>query len=387
MDEKQVKSKVCGINIDKEIKEETVIFLYKTFGMGAVQELPNSYWVENGLIKSKYIVKYLIEKILKYKSRKQVIQNLSIKTFREAKLTNMMRILYNNNLFKAIDNAYPNQYNEEMFDRTINYWDIDLLKEEGIRDTDAFIALTDSSETNILACLTAKRLGVAKTIAEVENIPFISTAEGLNIGSIINKKLIAKEKDKPVNRLRLREISPHIYGGERVFFRLCGGFSNFLRLYYPEEHWWIPRGTGTSVGKYTQEQEKEAIYYVLVDYLKIDITDETQYYHVTCRDFYSNHLRCLCDKYDYDVKKMINKYYPKLKICMYETNSYKLISPKGETIITNNLKGWVSENRYLFPQNIKDNSIISALMSISTPKPLMKSYRGWQVIKATDLKM
>ena len=72
MDEKQVKSKVCGINIDKEIKEETVIFLYKTFGMGAVQELPNSYWVENGLIKSKYIVKYLIEKILKYKSRKQV---------------------------------------------------------------------------------------------------------------------------------------------------------------------------------------------------------------------------------------------------------------------------------------------------------------------------
>ena len=72
---------------------------------------------------------------------------------------------------------------------------------------------------------------------------------------------------------------------------------------------------------------------------------------------------------------------------MYETNSYKLISPKGETIITNNLKGWVLENRYLFPQNIKDNSIISALMSISTPKPLMKSYRGWQVIKATDLKM
>ena len=128
MDEKQVKSKVCGINIDKEIEEETVILLYKTFGMGAVQELPNSYWVENGLIKSKYIVKYIIEKILKYKSRKQVIQNLSIKTFREAKLTNMMRILYNNNLFKAIDNAYPNQYNEEMFDRTINYWDIDFLK-------------------------------------------------------------------------------------------------------------------------------------------------------------------------------------------------------------------------------------------------------------------
>ena len=64
---------------------------------------------------------------------------------------------------------------------------VDLLKEEGIRDMDAFIALTDSSETNILACLTAKELGIKKTIAEVENIQFISTAERLNIGNIINK--------------------------------------------------------------------------------------------------------------------------------------------------------------------------------------------------------
>ena len=50
---------------------------------------------------------------------------------------------------------------------------VDLLKEEGIRDMDAFIALTDSSETNILACLTAKELGVKKTIAEVENNQYI----------------------------------------------------------------------------------------------------------------------------------------------------------------------------------------------------------------------
>ena len=71
---------------------------------------------------------------------------------------------------------------------------VDLLKEEGIRDMDAFIALTDSSETNILACLTAKELGVKKTIAEVENIQFISTAERLNIGNIINKKLLAASR-------------------------------------------------------------------------------------------------------------------------------------------------------------------------------------------------
>lgn len=69
--------------------------------------------------------------------------------------------------------------------------DPELLSEMGIDDTDAFIALTDSSETNILACLTAKEHGIKKTIAEVENIQFISQAEGLNIGTVINKKLLA----------------------------------------------------------------------------------------------------------------------------------------------------------------------------------------------------
>lgn len=69
--------------------------------------------------------------------------------------------------------------------------DIDLLVEEGIEDYDAFIALTGSSEANILTCLTAKELGVPKSVAEVENIHYITQAEGLNIGTIINKKLLA----------------------------------------------------------------------------------------------------------------------------------------------------------------------------------------------------
>ena len=72
--------------------------------------------------------------------------------------------------------------------------DADVLVDEGINGTDAFIALTDSSETNILACLTAKEYGVNKTIAEVENIQLIYEAEGLNIGTIINKKLLASSK-------------------------------------------------------------------------------------------------------------------------------------------------------------------------------------------------
>lgn len=69
--------------------------------------------------------------------------------------------------------------------------DLGLLEEEGIRNTQAFVALTDNAETNILACLTAKRMGVRKTIALVENLDYVSMAEGLDIGTIINKKTIA----------------------------------------------------------------------------------------------------------------------------------------------------------------------------------------------------
>ncbi len=69
--------------------------------------------------------------------------------------------------------------------------DIDTLRDVGIGDMDAFVALSESSETNILSCLTAKEFGVHKTIAEVENIQFISEAENLNIGTIVNKKLLS----------------------------------------------------------------------------------------------------------------------------------------------------------------------------------------------------
>ncbi len=69
--------------------------------------------------------------------------------------------------------------------------DLGLLQEEGIQHTQAFVALTANAETNILACLTAKRLGVRKTIAMVENLDYVEMAESLDIGTIINKKTLA----------------------------------------------------------------------------------------------------------------------------------------------------------------------------------------------------
>ena len=66
----------------------------------------------------------------------------------------------------------------------------DMLLEENIRDYDAFVAVTNSSETNILACVAAKSLGVGRTIAEVENIEYIRLAESMGVDAVINKKLI-----------------------------------------------------------------------------------------------------------------------------------------------------------------------------------------------------
>lgn len=68
--------------------------------------------------------------------------------------------------------------------------DIELLKEEGITETDAFIAVTNNSETNIITCLHATKLGVKRTIALVENIDYIDISQNIGINTIINKKLI-----------------------------------------------------------------------------------------------------------------------------------------------------------------------------------------------------
>ena len=86
--------------------------------------------------------------------------------------------------------------------------DLSLLSEEGIKNTQAFVALTGNAETNILACLTAKRLGVRKTVAMVENLDYVNMAESLDIGTIVNKKALAASYiyqmmlDADVNNIR-----------------------------------------------------------------------------------------------------------------------------------------------------------------------------------------
>jgi len=68
--------------------------------------------------------------------------------------------------------------------------DIQLLQQEDIGSMDAFISLTANGETNILSCLIAKRLGVRRVIALIDNIDFIDVSQNIGIDITINKKLI-----------------------------------------------------------------------------------------------------------------------------------------------------------------------------------------------------
>ena len=75
-----------------------------------------------------------------------------------------------------------------------DFRDTELNEEESVSNYDAFIALGDNSAVNMMACMIAKTNGVPKTIAQVEDIQFIFEAEALNIGTIVNKKLLASSR-------------------------------------------------------------------------------------------------------------------------------------------------------------------------------------------------
>lgn len=72
--------------------------------------------------------------------------------------------------------------------------DTDLLMREGLDQVDAFVAVTGNSETNILMCMAARRAGVRRIIAEVENIDYITLAESIGIDTVVNKKLLTASR-------------------------------------------------------------------------------------------------------------------------------------------------------------------------------------------------
>lgn len=93
-----------------------------------------------------------------------------------------------------------------------DYKNIELLLEEGLEEMDAFISLTDSSETNIITSLSAKNHGVYKTIAHVDTREYIHISHSIGVDSLINKKLVAANQITRFLRKGTVEAVSGIYG-------------------------------------------------------------------------------------------------------------------------------------------------------------------------------
>ena len=68
-----------------------------------------------------------------------------------------------------------------------------LLSEEGLEDTDAFVCLTDQDEVNIMLSLYATSISDAKVVAKISRINFEEVVDKLNMGSVIYPKNITAE--------------------------------------------------------------------------------------------------------------------------------------------------------------------------------------------------
>lgn len=112
---------------------------------------------------------------------------IGINTARELCEKKFRVILLEQNKLKAME------ISEELPDLMVIHGDgrsSELLEEESIESMDAFISVTENSETNIMSCLMAKSKNVKKAIALVENMDYFQLSHSIGIDTLINKKLL-----------------------------------------------------------------------------------------------------------------------------------------------------------------------------------------------------
>jgi trk system potassium uptake protein TrkA len=121
-----------------------------------------------------------------------------------------------------------------------DYKNIEMLVEEGLEQMDAFLALTESSETNIITSLSAKNHGVYKTIAHVDTREYIHISHSIGVDSLINKKLVAANEISRYLKKGTVEAVSGIYGVDAEFIQYSVSKSNRLtkhplkELHFPD---------------------------------------------------------------------------------------------------------------------------------------------------------
>jgi trk system potassium uptake protein TrkA len=140
-----------------------------------------------------------IEEMMKT-SGKEVIEARNLMIIGGSRIGKHIALYMQNNCAVKLIDSNPEKCEDlaEILDNTLiingDCRNADLLEQEGISKMDTFVAVTGNSETNILSCLLAKKMGVKRTIAEVENMEYINLAENSGIDTIINKKISAASR-------------------------------------------------------------------------------------------------------------------------------------------------------------------------------------------------
>ena len=105
--------------------------------------------------------------------------------------------------------------------------DHELLQEEGIENTDAFVALTGLDEGNILSSLYAKHRKVSKVIAKVNNDGLESLIKDTGLDSVISPKKVAT--NVILRYVRAREASAD-HGRIRGLYKIADGSIEVLEF-------------------------------------------------------------------------------------------------------------------------------------------------------------
>ncbi|WP_408956020.1 Trk system potassium transporter TrkA [Natroniella sp. ANB-PHB2] len=107
--------------------------------------------------------------------------------------------------------------------------DVDLLKEEGVAKADAFVAVTDDDEANLVMSVLAQKLGVKRSIAVVDKINYSYLTEFLSIDNIICPSLITI--DTILDYLHQGQVGGMItFGGQVKFSKVTYGRQRSIKI-------------------------------------------------------------------------------------------------------------------------------------------------------------
>ena len=114
------------------IDDIDIIEMYKELLKGTRKKFVNGIWQRpDAITNSIKVTKYLIEEKLKL-TDEEMKEQLSVNLFKDNRLGGMLRCCFKDSPYQAINETYPNKFNEWEFNKTPQgFW----TKEKGIKAT------------------------------------------------------------------------------------------------------------------------------------------------------------------------------------------------------------------------------------------------------------